>query len=157
MSTNADEVAFRDEFLTVAAVIYELGGTDVLVARAVGVSEETVSRWAKEIDGFRQVRSEAQRIADDTVEANLFKRANGYSYEAERVIVYKGCPMKVTHRVHVPPDPRSAIYWLMNRQAERWRVPAKLAKLTNNSGSDPLGRFLDSLAGTTLRPRDEDE
>jgi len=60
--------------------------------------------------------------ADARVEASLYHRALGYSYDSEEVRVLRdGQVIRVPIRVHMPPDTTAGIFWLKNRQPERWR------------------------------------
>lgn len=147
--------SFREEYLHVAAVIYELGGTDALVARALQVGEKDIATWTKDIEVFRQIRREGQRRADNCVEMSLFKRANGYEYEEEKVVVCDKQVVKVPYRKHMPADPRAGMYWLMNRHSEQWRTIPKLTKVKEETGDDPLSALIKSMSGTTVRPKEE--
>lgn len=70
-------------------------------------------------------------VADDEVEAAMFKRATGYSYNEDTyttVIDKKGKEHQVlSKRVvrHMPPDPTSAMFWLTNRRADKWKYQRK--------------------------------
>jgi hypothetical protein len=52
----------------------------------------------------------------------LFHKANGYTYEAEKMVLNpktgKHAKVKITE--HVPPDTASMIYWLNNRDPGNW-------------------------------------
>jgi hypothetical protein len=47
---------------------------------------------------------------------SLYNRANGYSYDAEKIFCDKnGKVTRVPYREHVPPDVTACIFWLKNR------------------------------------------
>ena len=65
-------------------------------------------------------------LADDQVEAALFKRACGYQYEettVEEKLDRDGIVHTLTKKVtrDIPPDPTSAMFWLTNRRRDRWK------------------------------------
>jgi hypothetical protein len=67
----------------------------------------------------------ACEVADDKVEAALFKRACGYQYEevtTEEKLDRDGNVRTLTKKVvrDIPPDPTSAMFWLTNRQPGKW-------------------------------------
>lgn len=68
----------------------------------------------------------ACEVADDQVEAALFKRACGYQYEeitTEEKLDRDGNVRTLTKKVvrDIPPDPTSAMFWLTNRVPARWK------------------------------------
>lgn len=71
---------------------------------------------------------EACEEPDDNVEAAMYKRACGIEYDEETYELVKD-PLtgelveKRTKRVrkYIPPDPTSAMFWLTNRRANRWK------------------------------------
>ncbi len=65
-------------------------------------------------------------VADDQVEAALYKRACGYQYEettVEEKLDRDGMVHTLTKVVKrdVPADPTSAMFWLTNRRRDRWK------------------------------------
>jgi hypothetical protein len=57
---------------------------------------------------------------------SLYNRANGYSYEAEKIFCDKnGKVTRVPYREHVPPDVTAWIFWLKNRDPAHWRATFK--------------------------------
>ena len=69
--------------------------------------------------------AQACEIADDQVEAALFKRACGFEYtetKREQKLDRLGNIVELvttTNKV-IPPDPTSAMFWLTNRQPGKW-------------------------------------
>jgi hypothetical protein len=61
--------------------------------------------------------------ADSRVERSLYERANGYTYDAVKIFMPAGAkkPIYAPYVEHMPPDPTSMIFWLKNRDPERWR------------------------------------
>jgi Homeodomain-like domain len=129
----------EEHCVRVAKGMAKLGATEREVAAALGVSEKTVQRWSHEHPRFRLALKPNKKAADDRTEHSLFKRANGYSYDAEELVPYdhvteyketakspaRTVKVKKVLRVpivkHVPPDSTAMIFWLKNRRRETWR------------------------------------
>lgn len=109
--------------------IYKQGLTDKQVAEVIGVTEQTITNWKKAYPDFFASLKEAKAFADKEVEASLYKRACGYMSQAEVTKEFMtdedGNLIQVTKVVEkqksVAPDPTSMIFWLKNRQPEKWR------------------------------------
>jgi hypothetical protein len=132
--------AYRTSFCKIAKAMVKLGATDREVAEALGVSEQTLYTWKHKHPKFLEsLNVDAKKKANKRVEVSLFKRATGYSFDAEEIVPYdhviehkdaEGKTVRVerTKQVlrvpivkHVPPDPTSIIYWSKNRDPDRWR------------------------------------
>lgn len=101
--------------------LYEAGKTDAQVARIIGVSRRTINNWKGRDADLLHTIKESKSIADDLVEASLFSRATGYSHAEEKIFVYEGIPIRVPTVKHYPPDVTAGIFWLCNRQPDRWK------------------------------------
>jgi hypothetical protein len=77
--------------------------------------------WRRPARGWtRPLEGKAE--ADNRVERSLYERANGYSYDAEKIFCDKnGKVTRVPYREHVPPDVTAGIFWLKNRDPAHWR------------------------------------
>lgn len=132
--------AYRAAFCKVAQAMVKLGATDREVAEAIGISERTLHEWKHKHPKFLQsLNKAAKKPANKRVEVSLYRRATGYSFDAEEIVPYdhviehRGPDGKITHiertkavlRVpvvkHVPPDTTAIIYWSKNRDPDRWR------------------------------------
>lgn len=108
------------------------GLTDEMVAQEFGVSRMTIHNWRKKYPEFAEAMIEGKELADARVEDSLYRRAIGYDYkeiheeysEGEDGQVY-GRKVKVVDK-HVMPDVQAAIYWLTNRQPDRWKARQQL-------------------------------
>ena len=108
--------------------MYEQSLTDAQVAKVLGVTEQTVKNWKKKDDDFFIALKEAKEIADEAVEASLFKRATGYSMKSVKIFFDAKTGMTIEHEYieHFAPDPTSMIFWLKNRQPSEWRDKREL-------------------------------
>jgi hypothetical protein len=88
-----------------------------------GVSVATLYRWKNDHPDFCEALKEAKAEADARVEESLYQRAIGYTHEAVKIFMPSGAPepVIVPYKEHYPPDTTAGIFWLKNRQPERWR------------------------------------
>lgn len=112
---------FRPEFCQQAADLCVNGATDQELADFFDVSVRTLYRWKAQFQEFCQAIKVAKEIADERVERSLYHRAVGYSFDAVKITQYEGSPVIVPYREHVPPDTAAAVFWLKNRQPDKWR------------------------------------
>lgn len=118
---------FRDEYVEQAAKLCKLGARDVELADFFGVSITTINNWKHAHPEFLASIKTAKAAADARVERSLYERAMGYSFDAVKILTVSlgnnsGSEVQqVPYREHVPPDPTSMIFWLKNRQPDKWR------------------------------------
>jgi len=97
-----------------------IGLTDRELAIAFDVNVTTIDKWKKECPEFRNALEKGKTEADAEVVQSLFKRATGFSYEEEQIVIdKKGQYKRITRKV-VPPDTTACIFWLKNRQRDKW-------------------------------------
>lgn len=100
----------------------EAGLTDEQLATAFGVSEDTINEWKLKHPEFSE---SLKRGKDDfdlgRVEKSLLHRALGYSHPEDKIFNDNGTPLIVPTTKHYPPDTTAMIFWLKNRQPQRWR------------------------------------
>lgn len=103
------------------------GATDIEISQELGISRSTLSEWKKKYIEISDTLKENKNIADSYVENSLYKRANGYEYEETETIEIKdkdGNVIKTKNKKtkkQIAPDVTAQIFWLKNRQKERWR------------------------------------
>ncbi len=104
-----------------------MGATNEEIAEAIGVSVRTIIRWAKEHESFGKALAEGKGVSDAKVVRSLYQRATGYEYtEKKKIVEYDKegniKPVRVEEtKKFVPPDVTAQIFWLKNRQRERWQ------------------------------------
>jgi hypothetical protein len=101
--------------------LYKQGRTDKEVAGIIGVCEKTIQNWKGKYPTFLLALKESKFVADGLVESSLFGRATGYSHEEEKIFMVDGKAKRVKTIKQYPPDVTAAIFWLKNRQPEKWR------------------------------------
>lgn len=130
--------------------LYSEGRIDEDVATVLGMNRVTFIQRCQKFPEFSTAIKQAKAEPNKLVENALFKRALGYDYT--ETTTYKSGEVKTTTK-HVYPDPTSGIYWLNNRDPQRWRsvqhlegslkassehdfTPEELARIA--AGDDPL-------------------
>ena len=104
-----------------------MGATNEEIADAMGISKRTVIRWAKEHESFAKALGKGKGVSDAKVVRSLYERATGYEYEEEKRIngYDKDGNMRLIKtektKKQVPPDVTAQIFWLKNRQRDRWQ------------------------------------
>jgi transposase-like protein len=101
--------------------LYEDGCTDAQVAKELGVSTRTIYYWKSRYVADLQAINRAKANVDEMVEAALLRVALGYSHPEEKIFCAFGQVTKVQTMKHYPPDVKAAIYWLNNRNPDRWK------------------------------------
>jgi len=125
--------AYRAEYAQQAIKLARLGATDAQMADFFGVSEQTLNNWKRREPTFFESLKAGKLLADAEVAHSLFQRATGYEHEDLDLRVIGGKLRKTKIRKIYPPDTTAAIFWLKNRQPEKWRDVVK-AELTGKDG-----------------------
>ncbi|MCL1988118.1 MAG: LuxR family transcriptional regulator [Firmicutes bacterium] len=127
------------------------GATDEEIAKAFGVSRNSIFRWSwREENGEKVLTSfgESKRLgkeqADAQVIKTLYQKALGYEItEAQQIIEHdtNGTPRikeTRTNKRHIQPDTMAIMYWLNNRfkQTKEWSQRQELqAEITGKDGN----------------------
>lgn len=97
------------------------GATDKELGDYFGVCEATIDNWKNEYPKFLGSIKDGKDIADAKVSESLYNRALGYKHEDTHISNYQGEITQTKIMKHYPPDATSAIFWLKNRQKDKWR------------------------------------
>ncbi|MFT9498260.1 hypothetical protein [Anaerosolibacter sp.] len=128
---------YKTEYAEQAYKLCLLGATDKELADFFSVTESTLNLWKKEYPEFSESLKRGKIEADSLVASKLFHRAIGYEHKAVKFATYEG---KITDKVeyieHYPPDTTAAIFWLKNRQRDKWRDKHELD--IGNTGDKPF-------------------
>lgn len=112
---------YKEEYDEQAEKLCKLGATDAELADFFEVAESTLNLWKLEHTSFSEALKRGKKIADAEVAEKLFKRATGYSHEDVDIKVIDGEIVMTPLTKHYPPDTIAAIFWLKNRQKDKWR------------------------------------
>ena len=112
---------YKESYARIAHSMCLLGATDVELAGAFGVCETTINAWKLAHQEFSEALKAGKMFADANVASSLFNRAMGYSHPAQKIFNDQGSAMVVDYIERYPPDTTACIFWLKNRQRDKWR------------------------------------
>ena len=137
---------YQKEYADQALKLCLLGAIDKELAEFFSVSVQTLNKWKKDYPEFLESLKKGKNIADANVASRLYNRAIGYNCKATKFATSNG---KITDSKefieHYPPDTTAAIFWLKNRQPEKWRDKKEVDANVN------LGDELESLTDEQLQ------
>ena len=137
---------YKIEYADQALKLCLLGATDKELAEFFSVSEQTLNKWKKDYPEFLESLKKGKSIADANVASRLYNRAIGYNCKATKFAASEGkIADSKEYTEHYPPDTTAAIFWLKNRQPEKWRDKKEVDTNVN------LGDELESLTDEQLQ------
>lgn len=144
---SAQAIATKDNLIRIAAWTRD-GLTEEQIAKNFGISYNTFKRAKKDPEYGELITAaliQTKDVVDMEVENMLLKRARGYEYdevteEYEMGVLVK---RKVTHKMVVP-DTSAQIFWLKNRQPDKWR---DRREVDNTVALDRLDEVLGQIKG----------
>lgn len=108
---------FSETVLQKCVDLFGEGKTDEQVAKIIGVTSQTIRNWRKSHEEFFWATKEAKLLADEMVEASLFKKAIGFNYFEEQA-TKDGIQ---SLQKFSTPDTKAQIFWLKNRKPKDWK------------------------------------
>lgn len=133
MGKRGRKTGFNDTIKDTILRLVEDGKTEQQIADIIGVSKTTITNWKGKHPEFLYSLRESRQVADELVEAALFGRATGYSHPETKAFCYEGCIITEEMVKHYPPDTQAAMFWLRNRQPEKWREKTEGDVTVNNN------------------------
>lgn len=128
MASRKVDYWLTDDGLTLISGWARDGLIDSQIAKNMNISYTTFKDYKNKYPTISAALKKGKEIIDYEVENALLKRALGYSYkEITREMVFdkvkEQYEMKVTKEVtkEVLPDTTAQIFWLKNRQSQKWR------------------------------------
>lgn len=100
------------------------GAIDAELCKVLGIKEPTLYEWKKKYPDFADAIKRGKDLYDSTnVEATLLKKAEGYEYTKKLYRFSKKKMQMVAYEetVYVAPDITAIIFFLTNRNPERWK------------------------------------
>lgn len=113
--------AYREEFAEQARKLCLLGATDKELAEFFEVSEATINNWKLVHYEFLESIKRGKQIADGEVADRLYQRAMGFIAPDVDIRVIENKIVETPLEKYYPPDTAAAIFWLKNRQKDKWR------------------------------------
>lgn len=113
--------SYKDEYCDQAHRLCLLGYTDAELAKFFGIAERTIYAWKLDYPEFSHAIESGREDADSKVARSMYERAVGYKHRETKVFCQDG--EIITHDVvkHYPPDTQAGIFWLTNRQRDKFR------------------------------------
>ena len=93
------------------------------IAHNIGINHTTLYDWMNKFPELAETIRSGRKVMDEQVESSLLKRALGYRFEEETWGKNHIGDMVLVKSVtkSQAPDVTAQIFWLKNRQPERWR------------------------------------
>lgn len=114
--------AYKDEYVDLARKYCLLGATDEDLAKFFEVSVTTIDNWKNEHSDFLGAIKEGKDQADARVAHSLYNQAIGYKSKKVVTATHMG---RITDEKeideYIGPSATAAIFWLKNRQKDKWR------------------------------------
>jgi len=120
--------SYKDDYARQAKELSILGLTDDEMARVFDVSKQTLNTWKQKYPEFLDSLKEGKPLADARVANALYNKALGYEKNDK----------------HYPPDTTACIFWLKNRQPEKWRDKTEVIS-DNTTVAEALKAMADKL------------
>ena len=159
----ANDVKYDPEYHPIVALraCALFGATDEKLAELLGISSGTLMDWKVSHPEFRKLLQKGKDYWDsNNIESALKKRAMGYEYTGVEEVPIKmkdetGADyiefVKKKKKVHIAPDPGSALAWLKAR-SPRWKDSDNTKKREVEEQSNSSSILAEDLAA--LEPED---
>jgi len=133
---------YKPEYCDQAEKLCKLGLIDKELIEYFGISEKTLNNWKIAHPEFMEALQSGKTMADANVAQKLYERAMGYECQEDDIRVILNEIVVTPTIKHYPPDTASMIFWLKNRQKDRWRDKPELTE----GGDSDKEAFLRQLA-----------
>jgi transposase-like protein len=108
-------------FPRIAKLLAQRGAILSEIADCFDVTTRTLSNWLNDYPELREAIDAGNDVFNPRVERALAERAIGFYADVEEVFVIDKKLEKKIVRKYYPPDVRACIFFLKNRQSDRWR------------------------------------
>lgn len=102
----------------------ESGATNDEIASLLGISRSTLQDYRNKHHEFKAALDGAKEAADAVVENSAFALANGFTKSVKKPIKKRigdeDVIEYVDEEIFIPPNPTAQIFWLKNRQPDKW-------------------------------------
>lgn len=128
---------FKPEYCEQVEKLCKLGATDKEIADFFGIAESTLNNWKLRHPEFMESLKKGKLLADVKVAESLYSRATGYVGKKTVTANIQGVISDVKEvDEYVGPDVTACIFWLKNRQPDKWRD--KVQQEVSGEGGGPL-------------------
>lgn len=129
------------------------GLTNEQVAHNIGITRQCLYNWCKKYPELEEAMKKGKEVVDVEVENALLKKALGYKYDEvtrERVDGEIIITKVVTKEVQG--DTTAQIFWLKNRQPDKWRDRKNIeADVKNENKNIDLSNLTDEQIDKIIR------
>lgn len=136
---------YKPEYAEQARKLTLLGAIIPELADFFEVSNQTIHNWRKQHSEFFDAIKKGKEIADANVARRLYERATGYSHKDVHISNYQGDITVTEITKQYPPETAAAIFWLKNRQPQKWREKQDLALTFENLSDEQLDILVKKL------------
>ncbi len=113
---------FSEEQIHMIECFAKLGATNNDFADFFGVAVQTIDLWARTRPAFYNAKLRGGIQFDAKIAAAAARRAMGYDYtKVEEKTDSRGKVTRTVSTMHVPPDTGAFVFWLANRQPDKWQ------------------------------------
>ena len=112
---------YQEAYAEQARKLCLLGYTDAEFADFFEVSESTINNWTLDYPKFSESIKKGKAVADAEVSDRLYQRAMGFVAPDIDIRVIENRIVVTPLEKYYPPDTTAAIFWLKNRQKDKWR------------------------------------
>ncbi len=113
--------AYREHYCHQAKQMIRLGASDADLCQFFQIASSTLYKWKLDFPEFKEAIQRSKEEFDEAVEVALYRKATGYTQKSVKIMQYEGQPIEVPFEEYFPPDTASMIFWLKNRQRDRWK------------------------------------
>lgn len=122
------------------------GLTDEQISEKLGISRGTLYNYVKKYPDFATALEEGKEPFDMEVEAALLKRALGYEFEETKVIKVGDKEVKKeTTKKHIPANPDTIKFWLINRASDRWTLKQEVKMQFDKMDEESLNTLAEKI------------
>jgi hypothetical protein len=142
---NGRPTKYKREFEELAYNYALLGVTDKELSVFFEVNVDTIHEWKKKHKKFSDALKKGKEVADAKVAQSLYHRALGYDHAEDKIMQFAGDPIIIPTIKYYPPDTTACIFWLKNRQKDKWR---EKQEVDIKDSADLFKHFVNGVLGS---------
>ena len=128
---------YQEAYAEQARKLCLLRYTDAELADFFEVSEATINNWKLEYPEFLESIKKGKAVADAEVSDRLYQRAMGFVAPDIDIRVIENRIVETPLKKYYPPDTTAAIFWLKNRQKDKWREKQDVNHTSDDGSMTP--------------------
>lgn len=157
----------------VLSLLRHTGADDAIIGDVLGVGPKTIATWMRKHPRFKEAVKRGRDDYDtEKVERRMLEKALGYKYTNEtyenkivgyeidedgnKTAKFEMILTKVEHKERAP-DNVLLIFWLKNRNKERWMDVHKVDKTVNYPDGPPIHNHIEQTLNMFLQTATEEQ